>query len=309
MKYPRLLLAAALAASALRADVARPKILGVAQAAYYVHDLAQARKFYCDFLGYQEWYTLTNPDGSAKAALIKIGDHQSLELVPEVAAHTDRFNHIALEVDDAEAMRQHLRSHGVEVADHITKGTTTVGYFTAKDPDGHLLEFVQYGPDSLVIRDTGKHMPATRISAHMSHAGIMVHNLAAAQAFYRDLLGCVEIWRGSGNGKTLSWVNMRVPDGTDWVEFMLYAKMPSLAHVGVSHHICLLVPDVAQAGAILKSRALPAGAQLSADPITGTDRKRQIHCFDPDGTRVEIMEAAPPDGIPAASSTAPPPAG
>jgi len=37
------------------------------------------------------------------------------------------------------------------------------------------------------------------------------------------------------------------------------------------------------------------------------DNKRQVGLFDPDGTRVELMEAEPFDGKPALSSTLPPP--
>ena len=42
------------------------------------------------------------------------------------------------------------------------------------DPDGHTVEIVQYMPDSWTGRDTGKHMPAPRISDSMMHAGILV---------------------------------------------------------------------------------------------------------------------------------------
>ena len=40
---------------------------------------------------------------------------------------------------------------------------------------------------------------------------------------------------------------------------------------------------------------------------TGTNRKRQLNLFDPDGTRTELMEPHTIDGNPAAPSTAPPP--
>ncbi len=40
---------------------------------------------------------------------------------------------------------------------------------------------------------------------------------------------------------------------------------------------------------------------------TGVNRKRQLNLWDPDGTRVEIMEPRTVDGVPAPSSTAPPP--
>ena len=40
---------------------------------------------------------------------------------------------------------------------------------------------------------------------------------------------------------------------------------------------------------------------------TGVNRKRQINLYDPDGTRIEMMEANTIDGQPAPSSTAPAP--
>ena len=38
-----------------------------------------------------------------------------------------------------------------------------------------------------------------------------------------------------------SWVNMRVPDGTDYVEYMLNDKPPTRQQLGSQHHACLLV--------------------------------------------------------------------
>jgi catechol 2,3-dioxygenase-like lactoylglutathione lyase family enzyme len=287
---------------------ARPRILGVAQAAYYVHDLAAARQFYGGFLGLAESFSLKKPDGSVKALLFKVDDHQSIELIPENAPATDRLDHLALETDDAEAMRLYLQSRGVAVPAQVTPGLVTTAYFRVTDPDGHLVEFAQYGPGSGTARDFGQHLPATRISQHLSHAGIMVRHLDAALKFYRDLLGCVEIRRGSGNGKVLSWDNLRVPDGTDWVEFMLYDGKPTLAKMGVSHHFCLVVPDAAEAARILGGRPLPAGARLLPEVSVGNDHKRKAQAYDPDGTRVEFMEPRTVDGLPAPSSTAPPPA-
>ena len=316
--YPCFLLAAALgftaslslrAAEADAGSVTRPRILGVAQLALYVHDIETSRKFYHDFLGYDEVFTQSNPDGSFRAALIKLNDHQSIELLPEIAPATDRLHHIALETDNAEGMRLYLKSRGFKVPDRVTKSEINSANFAVEDPDGHALEFQQYLPDSVMARETGRHLPDTRISPHMIHGGIMVRHLDAAAKFYGDVLGCTEIWRGSGNGKVLSWVNMRVPDGTDWVEFMLYTSPPppTLQKMGVNHHVCLVVPDVAKTLELLASRPLPAGAKLLNKINTGTDHKRQITTYDPDGTRIEIMEPAPPDGQPAPSSDAPPP--
>ena len=42
---------------------------------------------------------------------------------------------------------------------------------------------------------------------------------------------------------------------------------------------------------------------------TGVNRKRQINLYDPDGTRIELMEPNTVDGQPAPNSTAPAPHG
>jgi lactoylglutathione lyase len=68
-----------------------------------------------------------------------------------------------------------------------------------------------------------------------------------------------------------------------------------------------LLADVAQAGALLKTRALPPGSKTPDAMKTGVNGKRQINTFDPDGTRVEIMEPSTFDGKPVPPSKAPPP--
>ena len=51
----------------------------------------------------------------------------------------------------------------------------------------------------------------------------------------------------------LSWVNMRVPDGQDYIEFMLYSNPPDKEQRGVKNHICLIVPDIEKAVATLSA--------------------------------------------------------
>ena len=69
-------------------------------------------------------------------------------------------------------------------------------------------------------------MPADGYLKHMMHVGIIVNSLEPEMKFYTEVLGFKEIWRGSSNGKVLSWVNLRVPDGRDYIEFMLYKESP-----------------------------------------------------------------------------------
>jgi lactoylglutathione lyase len=162
-------------------------------------------------------------------------------------------------------------------------------------------------PDGWMARDRGKFMPPEAISIDMRHYGILVGSLDAALSFYRDVLGFREIWRGSRDEKELSWVNLQVPDGQDYIEFMLYGELPAPAKRGSQHHICLFVPDIAKALATLQPRAARVGYTAAMEPRTGINRRRQLNLFDPDGTRTELMEPSTIDGRPAPPSQAPPP--
>ncbi len=285
----------------------RPRITGVSHVALYVHDIAKSRAFYKDFLGLAEPFSLNNEDGSLHLTWIKINDRQTIELFTEVEAGSDRLNHIALEVEDAAAMRDYLAARGVKVPDKVGKGKIGNLNYMIKDPDGHLVEIVQYAPDGWTRREQGKFLPDTRIAPRMAHAGILVGDLDASLKFYRDILGGSETWRGGGNPAQLSWVNVKVPDGNDYMEFMLYSSLPSPDKRGGKHHVCLEVPDVDKTKAILDQRAARIGYTRPIEIATGVNRKRQINLFDPDGTRVEVMEPNTVDGVPTPSSTAPPP--
>ncbi len=226
-------------------DVARPKVFGVAHYAVYVSDLAKARAFYEDFLGYQEAFTLPKPDGAVQVAFVKINDHQYVELWNEPDQGQGQLRDLALYTDDVERMRRYLAARGVKVPDRAKRNRIGNQEISMIDPDGHLLEIVEYLPDSRTGKDTGKHLPATRISDQMMHAGILVGDLDAATRFYGGILGCHETWRGNSlTSKTLNWVNMRVPDGDNHVEFMLYQELPPPDRRGSPHHICLVVPDI-----------------------------------------------------------------
>jgi catechol 2,3-dioxygenase-like lactoylglutathione lyase family enzyme len=291
----------------LAAQPQRPKVLGVAHIALFVSDIEKSREFYKDFLGFSEPFQLNNPDGSLSLTFIKVNDRQYIELFPGLEGGADRLNHISIETDNAEAMRVYLASKGVKVPDKTPKGRIRNSNFNVKDPDGHTVEIVQYEPDGWSMREKGKFMTHARISERMLHVGIIVGDLSAAQKFYGDILGFHEIWRGSSRGDVLSWTNMQVPDGEDYVEFMLYKDLPAPDNRGTQHHICLLTPDIERAKASLEPKAYKSAYTRPMEIRTGTNRKRQLNLFDPDGTRVELMEPVTVDGKPTPSSTAPPP--
>jgi lactoylglutathione lyase len=276
--------------------------------ALYVSDLAKARNFYEGLLGFGEPFTLPKPDGSVRIAFVKINDHQYLELFNEDPKDDGRLSHISIYTDDAVRMRDYLAFKGVAVPATVGKGQTGNKNFNIKDPDGHTVEVVEYQPDSWTAREAGKFMPATRVSDHIMHAGFLVGNLEAAVKFYGGILGFHEFWRGNAaNSKTLSWVNMRVPDGDDYVEFMLYDTLPAPDRRGTANHICLVVPDMTKALAAIEAQPARKDYTRALDPHTGVNRKRQSNFYDPDGTRVELMEPNTIDGQPTPPSTLPPP--
>ena len=285
----------------------RPPITGVAHIALFVKDVEKARWFYKDFLGYQEPFQLNAADGKLSLTFIKVNERQYVELFPEREAGTDRLNHISIETTDAEAMRVYLKAKGVVVPASVPKGRIGNSNFNIKDPDGHTVEIVQYERAGWSRRETGKFLGTRRISDRMLHLGIIVGSTEKSMAFYRDMLGFREIWRGSRDGKVLSWINMKVPDGDDYIEFMLYDKMPAADRLGTLHHICLETPDLAAAVADLEKRPARKQYDRTLEIRTGTNRKRQCNLYDPDGTRVELMEPRTVDGVPAPWATAPPP--
>ena len=247
--------------------VARPKILGVAHLAVFVSDLPKARAFYGDLLGFDEPFTLPKPDGSVQIAFVKINDRQWIELFNEPSAGEGQLNHIAIYTDDADGMRDYLAMQGVVVPERVGKGRTGNKNFMVKDPDGHNVEIVEYQPDSWTAKDAGAHVPASRLSDRAMHVGILVGSLDTAAKFYNGILGFQEFWRGSAaNSKTLSWVNMRVPDGTDYIELMLYDEIPVPDRRGSAHHLCLVVPDAEKAVAALNARRRGRAIRARSNP-------------------------------------------
>jgi lactoylglutathione lyase len=285
----------------------RPRILGISHMGLCVSDLQKSRWFYKDFLGFAEPYDLKHDDGSVRIAFIKVNENQYIELLTDAPKQDGQLSHVAFYTDSAEGMRAYLAAQGVPVPEKVATGKIGNLNFNVTDPDGHTVEFVQYQPDSLTRQDAGKFLPSTRISTQIYHVGVTIQALGPATKFYGGILGFQEFWRGSSNGKELSWVNMRVPDGQDYLEFMLGSKPPDAKERGVKNHICLLVPDIDKAVAALEARPT---AKNYTQPITihvGVNGKRQANLFDPDGTRIELMEPMTADGKPVPPSTAPPP--
>jgi len=251
----------------------RPAIVGVAHIALRTNDMAGAREFYGHVLGFRE------PSGGRFA----VNQHQEIQMFPNLASDTqDRLINIAFETANARQLRSYLASRGVEVPETVSDTGGSL-WFEVRDPEGHAVEFVQYAQGALPeAGDKG-------ISQRIIHVGVTVQDREAEDRFYRDLLGFKETWHGGMKDDRTDWVDMRVPDGTDWLEYMLNVHNPSPHTLGVMHHLALGVPDI-QAGYRM---VLDRGYQPQAPPQIGRDGKWQLNLYDPNFTRVELMEPKP----------------
>jgi catechol 2,3-dioxygenase-like lactoylglutathione lyase family enzyme len=267
----------------------RPMITGIAHIAFQVSDLEKAREFYGELLGYEEPFHIRNQDGSLALTYFKVNERQYIEIFPGLPpGKDDRLLHIAFETIDLDALRVYLLSKGVKAPEKVNQGRDGNLNFTVADPGGHRVEFVQYREVSLHRKAKGRYVSSRRISDRILHVGVTVADQAAADKFYKDILGFSEIWRGGRDEASLNWINMKVPEGTDYLEYMLVTAPPTRQQLGSLHHVALLVPDI--------QKALETARERSGDPASvrapqvGRNRRWQLNLFDPDGSRAELME-------------------
>jgi catechol 2,3-dioxygenase-like lactoylglutathione lyase family enzyme len=271
------------------ADEARPSIVGVAHIALETNDLAAAQQFYGHTLGYAS-FEASKPEAGPKVQFFKVNDHQYIEILPDLKSEQqDRLVHIAFETQDARKLLRYLASRGAKVPARAERDSEGNLSFRMKDPEDHEIEFVQYLRGSAQGKQFGKLLPDSRISKRIIHAGFIVHDRAAADAFYRGILGFQVMWYGGRTEDRVDYVDMRVPDGSDWLEYMLNVNNPTPKTRGVMHHLALGVPEIHAASKLISER----GYSPPQPEKIGVDGKWQLNLYDPNLTRTELMEFRP----------------
>ena len=191
---------------------ARPPITGIAHVRIYSTDLHKSLDFYSQILG----MTPRNAGctGMTRPCFI-VNDHQQIQL-SEVASASpaNLLAEIAFATPDIIRMRSYLLAHHVAVGP-VTRDISGVARFVLHDPEGNTIAFVQLHPRIVFTA------PAEQISTRMLHAGFIVKDRAAEDRFYRDLLGFRMYWHGGFKDADNDWWEIQVPDGTDWIEYML----------------------------------------------------------------------------------------
>ena len=267
------------------AQTVRPPITSVSHLAVYASDPAKAEAFYVHDLGAVKRPDPENPAGTR----YYFSPVQFVEVLPLPAgAGLNRMDHAAFNVGNAEAMRIYLKSKGVAVPDAVVRAADGGRWFHVKDPQGVTIEFVQPPAKRPKIAAGG-------LSSHIIHVGFIIHDRKLEDGFYRDVLGFKPYWFGGMKDDTPTWVSQQVPDGTDWLEYMISTN-PELtqAQRGVLNHFALGVSNMQAAYTKLWNDdrlqgQVDARGQQSV-PKIGRDAKWQLNLIDPDGTRAEVME-------------------
>jgi catechol 2,3-dioxygenase-like lactoylglutathione lyase family enzyme len=199
-------------------------------------------------------------------------------------AESSNVPQVTFETSDVEALHRYLESRGLHPGEIFSVDPNGDNpQFFVQDPEGHDIGFIRF-------KGTEGYQPAHAVSDHVIHAGFVVHDRGAEDKFYKDILGFRVYWHGGMKEGEDNWVDMQVPDGTDWLEYML--KVPDNAthkQLGVMNHIALGVPDIHAA----ERQLINNGWKGTEEPKIGRDGKWQLNLYDPDETRVELMEFKP----------------
>jgi catechol 2,3-dioxygenase-like lactoylglutathione lyase family enzyme len=274
---------------AFGATPARPPIVAVSGIAVKVSDLAKAREFYSGVVGLAEAFPTKNPMGGSDMVTFKINDKQYIEVAPDLRpGEEDRLLYISLETTDARRLREYLASKSVSVPAKLSQDPEGNLSFVVTDPDGNSVRFIQYLPNSVHLRNKGKLLASSRIADHALHVGVHVKSEAAANAFYKDILGFRLQWKGGPTDDRMEWISMLVPEGNTWVEYMVNPGKPSFKQLGSMNHICLGTLDINE----LRKTVVDRGYKIG-EPTVARDGRYLLHLFDQDSTRTEIMVRKP----------------
>ncbi len=273
----------------------RPAITGLAYVRFYESDPAAAKHFYGEWLGLHET-NLPGKDGAAGAASFAVGLKQRIEVAPLPQGAESRLAAVGFLTKDVSGMERYLKAHGLPVtrvdADEVD----------ARDPEGNLIAFVgdrRAAAESAGVAGktratamvaTGK--PGAPTSRRMIHAGWKVKSREAENTFYLELLGFRPYWHGGMDPAKTDWVSLQVPEGTDWIEYMLQGgDHPGQRELGVLDHVSLGTEHMPDVTAQLIANGMADPDQRKTQ--IGKDGKWQLNVFDPDLSRVEFMEFKP----------------
>jgi catechol 2,3-dioxygenase-like lactoylglutathione lyase family enzyme len=269
------------AAQVVRVD--RPEITAIALVRLRATDLKASHTFYATTLGLPQ--TKQGCFSAPKAAeCFNVNSLQKIELIAsDSTADKNSVEAVGYHVRDASVMREYLLARGLKVSE-VGKTASGDKFVEVRDPEDHRVIFLSPGSGTMST------IALSPLSNQIIHTGWVIRDRAAADAFYKDILGFRLYWQGGMKEEETNWVAMQEPDGNTWLEYMLNISPTADHHtLGVMNHISLGVTDIKAADA----RLIKNGWKPTEEPKLGRDGKWQLNVYDPDDTRVEFMEFKP----------------
>ncbi len=262
----------------------RPRITGIDHVRLYATNVAKSREFYEKTLGLS---SASGRCGVSVHSCFALGFQRvELESLPTPAPN-NQLAEVAFATNDIGGMHRYLSAHGLEVS-AISKGPKDVLHFELRDPEGNLIAFAQRSIP--IVEPPIKPPRSHAVSGKLIHVGFVVKDVASENHFYVDVLGFKLYWQGGMKDDGVDWYELQVPDGDNWIEYML--NIPATADhkaLGAQNHFSFGVPEIQAAAEQLRKN----GAEKIAGPGIGRDGKRGLNVYDPDDTRVEVTEFTP----------------
>ncbi|MEJ0041774.1 MAG: VOC family protein [Rhizomicrobium sp.] len=210
--------------------------------AVYSADMEKSERFYAHDLG---GLRRDDPE-AARGARYYFNATQFVAVLPLPAdAGKNRLDHVAFATPDVSALRRYLAANGHRglAGEARRRRQPLVRGARSRGQTG--VEFVQAPVAPAAV-------PANPLSGHIIHVGFIVHDRAKEDAFYLTVLGFRPYWFGGAEGRATAWISLQVPDGTDWLEYMVQEGPPdrgipdamNQATAGVLNHFSLGVADI-----------------------------------------------------------------
>ena len=277
------------------APEARPKIVGLYSVIIKASSLDKTTEFYGETLRLPRDTQCVVPGSKC----FRTSLWQRIEIVEGNASPSgSMIEAVAFQTNNARALRSYLTASGLSPTKIRTNICGSYESFEITDPESRRMIFI-----STHFGVAGTVHPA-EISNRTIHTGFVVNDRASTDHFYKDILGFRPYWHGGMKDDKDDWVAMQVPDGTDWIEYMLNIS-PNADHhtLGVMNHIALGVSDIHAT----EKQLIANGWKPTDEPKLGRDGKWQLNLYDPDDTRTEFMEFKPKEAPCCSAFTGPHP--
>ncbi|MBI3784846.1 MAG: VOC family protein [Deltaproteobacteria bacterium] len=223
------------------------------------------------------------------------------------------FQHIAIIVSDMDHAYQWLRQNKVEHASsgpqllpEWNKNAAGIRAFYFKDPDGDVLEILQFPPGK---GDPKWHRPTEKLFLGIDHTAIVVGDTDASLRFYRDLLGFRVVGESENYGTEQEHLNnvfgahlritsLRAGSGPG-IEFLEYLSprdgrpIPADEHANdlVHWQTELVMADADAAARSVRTAQVPfVSPGVVVLPRTEVGFQKGLGVRDPDGHVMQLIE-------------------